>query len=226
MPLVRAAIPAFIIALLAVVVWATVGFDIVSLQAHEVAERIRAAGPIGHFALFGLLILQCVIAPLPSEPLMMAAGYLYGPQAGFALAWAGVTCGALACYFLARRLGGSIAHRFVDSRRLAVLEAYLADRGAFAAVGVLLFIRLFAFSSFDFVSYGCGLLRFPFAWFVLTSIVGVTPKVFAFTYFGANVGAQSAWLNSLIAVGTLGVLLVLPWFAYQVRRSTRRIPEL
>lgn len=224
--LIRAAIPSAIVAGLALALWAMVGFDIVSLEAEEVAARIRAAGMIGHFSLFGLLILQCVIAPLPSEPLMMAAGYLYGPQPGFILAWAGVTCGALACFVLARTVGAPLVHRFVDPRRIATLEAYFANRSALAAASVLLFVRLFAFSSFDVVSYGCGLLRFPFRWFFLTSAIGVMPKVFAFTYLGASVGPQPAWLNVLIAVGTLGILIAAPLFLRHLSRQTPPVPEL
>src|SRR5512145_2618917 len=165
--LIRAAISLAVIAVLAAAIWVTVGFDVVSLEAADVAERIRAAGLVGHVGLFALLILQCVISPLPSEPLMMAAGYLYGPRPGFLLAWVGVTCGALACFGLAQMVGTPLVHRFVDRRRIAALEAYFDNRSVLAAAGVLLFVRLFAFSSFDMVSYGCGLLRFPLRWFFL-----------------------------------------------------------
>jgi uncharacterized membrane protein YdjX (TVP38/TMEM64 family) len=223
---IKTVIPVAIITTLAAVISATVGFDVVSLEAAGAADRIRAAGLVGHVGLFALLILQCVISPLPSEPLMMAAGYLYGPQPGFILAWVGVTCGALACFGLAQTVGTPLVHRFVDPRRIAALEAYFHDRSMLAAAGILLFVRLFAFSSFDVVSYGCGLLRFPLRWFFVTSAVGVVPKVFAFTYLGANVGPQPAWLNSLIAVGMVGILVVIPLFMRHLSRQARRLPEL
>jgi uncharacterized membrane protein YdjX (TVP38/TMEM64 family) len=157
---------------------------------------------------------------------MMAAGYLYGPWAGFILAWVGVTCGALACFGLAQTVGTPLVHRFVHARRIAALEAYFDNRSVLAAAGVLLFVRLFAFSSFDVVSYGCGLLHFPLGWFFLTSAIGVIPKVFAFTYLGANVGPQPAWLNVLIAVGMLGILMAVPLFLRHRARQTRRLPEV
>jgi len=223
---IKTVIPVAIIALLAAAIWATVGFDVLSLEAAAAAERIRAAGMIGHVGLFALLILQCVISPLPSEPLMMAAGYLYGPQPGFILAWAGVTCGALACFGLAQTVGTPLVHRFVDPRRIAALDAYFTNRSVLAAASILLCVRLFAFSSFDVVSYGCGLLRFPLRWFFITSAVGVVPKVFAFTYLGANVGPQPAWLNVLIAVGMLSILIAVPLFMRHVARQARQLPEL
>lgn len=217
----RTAVPIAIVALLCLTVWAFVGFDIVALEAGAIADRIRAAGVVGHLGLFALLVLQCVIAPLPSEPLMMAAGYLYGPQAGFVLAWTGVTSGALACFALARTVGAPLVHRVVSAKGVAALERYLANRSLWAIVGLLLFVRLFSFSSFDLVSYGCGLLRFPLPLFLLVSALGVTPKVFAFTYLGASAGPNPTWLNLLIVAGTLGILIVIPWVA---RRALRQAP--
>jgi uncharacterized membrane protein YdjX (TVP38/TMEM64 family) len=221
----KAVISVVIVVLLCLAAWA-VGFDVIALEGNQVAERIRAAGIVGHVGLFALLILQCVVAPLPSEPLMMAAGFLYGPRAGFALAWTGVTCGAVACFVLAQLVGAPLVHRFVSPKRIVALESYLANRGLVAAVATLLFVRLFAFHAFDVVSYGCGLLRFPFGWFFLISVIGVMPKVFAFTYLGASVGPSPAWLNILLAVGTLGMLLAVPWFLRQLARQRRQVPEV
>lgn len=218
--LTKALVSIGVIALLCLGAWALLGSDITSLDANAIAARIRAAGLAGHIGLFALLVLQCVVAPLPSEPLMMAAGFLYGPRGGFALAWVGVTCGALACFFLAQTVGAPLVHRFVDPKRLAAFQAYFSNRSLLAAVGLLLFVRLFAFSSFDVISYGCGLLQFPFRWFALVSAVGVTPKVFAFTYLGASAGPEPGWLNALIAVGMLGILIVVPWI---MRRATRSV---
>lgn len=222
----RAAIACLVIVALCLATWGFVGFDVIALDAQAVAERIRAAGLLGHVGLFVLLVLQCVIAPLPSEPLMMAAGYLYGPRGGFVLAWLGVTTGALACFALAQTVGAPLVHRFVDPKRVAMLESYFTNRSVLAAVGLLLFLRLFVFSSFDIVSYGCGLLHFPLRWFVVVSALGVTPKVFAFTYLGASVGPEPAWLNVLIGVGTLGILVAIPWFMRRVMRNPRPAPEL
>jgi uncharacterized membrane protein YdjX (TVP38/TMEM64 family) len=186
-------------------------FDLAHLDGEAVAQELRALGPVGPVVLFALFVLQCVVAPLPSEPLMMAAGFVYGRGPGFVIAWVGVVTGACACFALAGWLGRAFVLRFVSPARLAAADAYFQRRGVGAAFATILFIRLFAFSSFDVVSYGCGLLRVPFGWFLLASAVGVVPKVLAFTYLGANVSEQPAWLATLILVGTFGALLAVPW---------------
>jgi uncharacterized membrane protein YdjX (TVP38/TMEM64 family) len=108
---------------LAATAWALSRLDLTQVDPAAVAAHLRAAGPLGPMALLMLLVLQCVVAPLPSEPLMMAAGFVYGAPGGFLIAWVGVVSGAVLCFASARRLGRAFAARFVSSR------ARIAPRG-------------------------------------------------------------------------------------------------
>src|SRR5262245_10042122 len=108
----RIAVAAAVVALLVSVVRA---YDLVALDADATAARVRAAGAWGPLALVGLLVLQAVIAPLPSLPVLMAAGFVYGPWVGFAIGWFGLLVGASACFGLARMLGRPFAERFVSA---------------------------------------------------------------------------------------------------------------
>ena len=191
------------------------------LDPEGIADSVRKAGPLGLVALFLLLVLQCVVAPLPSEPLMMAAGYVYGPGAGFAISLGGVTTGGIACFALARRFGRPLAVRLVRAERLDALEARLAGRSLAAILLGILALRVFAFGSFDVLSYVCGLLLVPLGWFVAITAIGVVPKVFAFTYLGA-VGTRPAWLDGLILVGTFSVILAAPLWVWVSRRRAGR----
>ncbi len=194
--------------------------DWAALDARAIADRVHAAGPIGPIALFALLVLQCVVSPLPSEPLMMAAGFLYGPWVGFTLAWSAVVLGATLCFMMARTLGRSVVERFVSSEKLASFDASFVQRGEIAAFFGVLAIRLFAHGSFDVVSYACGLVPFRLPMFLVASGAGVVPKVLAFTYLGASTGSRPAWLDALILAGTFGMLLLVPlWW-----RSRRAPP--
>jgi uncharacterized membrane protein YdjX (TVP38/TMEM64 family) len=210
------------VAAVTVSVWIAVELDLARLDPAAIAERTRALGAFGPIAFFGLFVVQCIVAPLPSEPVMMAAGYVYGTGGGFLVGWIGVVVGASVCFLLARALGRPFVERFVSARRLDALDDSIGVRGVWPAFLVLLAIRLFAFTSFDVVSYACGLVRLPFAWFAAATALGVVPKVFAFTYLGANASAERpAWLDWTIAIGTLGVVLALPWIARAIRGSRR-----
>jgi uncharacterized membrane protein YdjX (TVP38/TMEM64 family) len=189
-----------------------------TLDPEAIAARVRGAGKFGPLLLFALFVVQCVVAPLPSEPIMMAAGFVYGPGAGLALAWLGVVAGALACFILARALGRPFAERFITRERLDAIDTYVTARGLAATFGTVLALRLFAFPSFDVVSYACGLARFPLRWFLLATALGAVPKAFAFTYAGANLADRPGWIDGLLLAGTFGlVLLGIPWLARRWR---------
>jgi uncharacterized membrane protein YdjX (TVP38/TMEM64 family) len=83
----------------------------------------------------------------------------------------------------------------------------------------VLALRLFTFTSFDVLSYGCGLLAFPFRWFLLATVLGAVPKVGAFTYAGAGIGERPGWLDGVILAGSLSGLLALPWLVRLGRRT-------
>lgn len=183
------------------------------------AERVEALGPIGPLVLLGVFVFQCIVAPVPSEPVMMAAGFAYGPRGGFALAWAGVVLGAAACFGLSRRLGRPFATRFVRPEHLDAVDGYVRARGTATAFLAILAIRVTAFGAFDVLSYACGLLPVRFVAFLLATAIGVVPKAFAFTYAGAYAAQRPPWLDVVIVAGTFGILVAAPWLALRFRRS-------
>src|SRR5213594_1686362 len=79
-------------------------------------------------ALIALLVAQAVVAPLPSPPILMAAGFVYGPWLGFGIGWLGLLLGASSCFGLARALGRPFAQRLVRAEQLATVDAYIAAR--------------------------------------------------------------------------------------------------
>lgn len=210
-----------VIAAIVVVLLATAAFVVwpADLDAEAIAARVRAAGWLGSVGLFALLVVQCVVAPLPSEPLMMAAGFVYGSGPALALAWTGVLVGGTLCFVLGRVWGRPLAERLFSADGLDAVEARLGRLGPWTALAALLAIRAFAFQSFDLVSYACGIVRLPVAAFLVATILGSLPKVLAFTYAGSSFAARPAWLDGLILVGTFGVLAIaLVGFVLRRRR--------
>jgi uncharacterized membrane protein YdjX (TVP38/TMEM64 family) len=212
----RGRIVALVVALLllggALVVW-PMEFD-----AAAIAERVRAAGTFGLVGLVALLAVQCVIAPIPSEPIMMAAGYVYGPRSSLLISWIGVVLGASLCFWLARAYGRPLAERVVKAERLDAAEAQLQRGGSWTAFAGVLAIRMLAFHTFDVLSYACGIVRLPFGVFLAATALGALPKVFAFTYAGATLAARPAWLDAIILVGTFGAVAVVVVAAVVRRR--------
>ncbi len=179
-----------------------------SFDAEGIAEGVRAAGLLGSIGLFALLVVQCVVAPVPSEPIMMAAGYVYGPRVALGIVWTGVVVGGTLCFLLGRAYGRPLAERLFSGERLDAIEARLGNLGPWTAFAALVAIRALAFQSFDLVSYACGIVRLSAPAFLAATALGALPKAFAFTYAGSALTARPAWLDGLILAGTFGVLAV------------------
>ena len=125
-----------------IVIVAARSFDLTHLDAARIADRVRASGALGPLALVTLLVAQAVVAPLPSPPLLMAAGFVYGPWVGSVIGWVGLLLGAIACFGLARALGRPFAERFVGGTRLAAVDEYVGTGSARTFLTVLS-LRLF-----------------------------------------------------------------------------------
>ena len=172
-------------------------YDLAHLDANVLADRVRASGAVGPLALIALLVAQALVAPLPSPPILMAAGFVYGPWLGFGIGWLGLLLGASSCFGLARALGRPFAQRLVRAEQLATVDAYIAARTGATPLAIVS-LRVFMPPLFDAVSYGCGLVRVPFRWFVLATALGEVPNVGSFTYIGSAAGGTSSWLIAWI----------------------------
>ena len=199
---------------------AVLSSDVTHLDAARIADRVRASGALGPAALIGLLVAQAVIAPLPAPPLLVAAGYVYGPWRGAAIGWLGLLLGASACFGLGRALGRPFVERFVAARHLATVDGWIRG-GSGTAFLTVLSARVLLPPLFDPVSYACGLVGFPFLSFVIATALGEIPKVGSFTYVGAAAGRAPTWLTTWIMLAPLvGVIAFrLLWRATRGRRA-------
>ncbi len=194
------------------VAWGVGHFEISLADPDSLAEDVRATGAFAPLLLIALLVVQSVVAPLPSQPVLMAAGFVYGPWIGLAFGWLGVLIGAIACFCIARVLGRPAVVHFVSPERLRAVDDYVSERGLGKTFVAILSLRLFAHFSFDVTSYAAGLVQFPFRWFALATALGEIPKVLIFTTLGAGLGEIPGWAGFAVGasvIATLAAFLLL-----------------
>lgn len=160
------------------------------------AALLGRTGSAGPAVVIGLQLLQAVISPLPSWPITVAAGALYGPFWATIYALVGGTAGAAINWALARRWGRPWAER----RLPAAWVARVDQLGALHFLVLCLLGRLIPIASFDMVAYLAGLSRLRLGSFLAIATVGQAPALFTYALFGADLArAQSAsLLSSLI----------------------------
>lgn len=157
--------------------------------------------------------------------LSAAAGYALGLAAGFPVALAGLTAGALLAVAAVRLAGAQGAAEALGDR-VARLAAWL-ERRPFRSV---LFARLVPGTPFAQTSYACGLTSIPAATIVAGTAIGFAPRCFVYTALGGSIrdlGSTEARV-AIAATAALAVAaLVLPRLfpAFDLRQQTTKEPR-
>ena len=166
-------------------------------------ESIVRLGWLGPAAVIALMTTAIVFSPIPSAPIAMAAGAVYGHVWGAAYVGLGAEAGALAAFCIARVLGREAMQRWLGDR-LSV--GWLGSQTTLMAI--VFATRLMPFLSFDLISYAAGLT--PITWwrFALATVLGIAPASFLLAHFGEALASADArrvgW--AVLALGTITLL--------------------
>jgi uncharacterized membrane protein YdjX (TVP38/TMEM64 family) len=180
----------------------------------QVRDIVGRLGPFGAAALIGLMTLAIVFSPIPSGPIAMAAGALYGTTYGAACAVTGAVLGAVIAFCLARYLGHD-AIRQSDNR---ILKYIAAPRSQWSLMAIVFASRLIPFISFDAVSYAAGLTAITFPRFALATLAGVIPVSVALAAMGAGLADQTINPMLLALIGGITLLpVVAKWLWDRIR---------
>lgn len=169
---------------------------------------ITLAGDSGAWApllIMGALVLAVVIGPIPTIPITVASGVLFGPWLGFAYAVIGALVGAAASFWIARLAGRPLVERLL--RGHIAFCAQCSDQLLF---WVVLACRLVPVISFAFVSYGAGLTAMTARAYLLATTIGMIPMTALYVALGSTLAIDRYWAaaGGLIAVA---LVLALPW---------------
>jgi uncharacterized membrane protein YdjX (TVP38/TMEM64 family) len=176
-------------------------------------QWLNDAGPLGPLLLIGGMVCAVIIPPIPSLPLDLAAGAVFGPFYGALYAVIGAEIGAIACFIAARVLG-----RDALSRLLTVDATFCQLCTDHQLMWLIFFARLIPVFSFDVVSYGAGLTHVSLRTFALATFFGMAPPTFVFTYVGSS-AASAQWLLVAGGVVMATMLLAMPKLVMKYRTS-------
>lgn len=176
----------------------------VTLQSH-----IQTAGFWGPALIIAFMILAIVFSPIPSAPVAMSAGALYGHTWGTIYVVVGAEMGAILAFLLARYLGHSVLRRWFGDK----LDLGLLGSQNFL-MGTVFITRILPFMSFDIVSYAAGLSPLTFWRFSIATLAGIIPASFLLAHFGSEMSTTEPSRAALAVLG-LGLMttisLVAAW---------------
>ncbi|MES2847050.1 MAG: VTT domain-containing protein [Pseudomonadota bacterium] len=174
-----------------------------------VRSTVAGLGVAGPIALIGLMTLAIVASPVPSGPIAVAAGALYGTLWGGAFVVIGSLLGAFGAFGAARYLGFDAVRRSTNP----VLKYISTPRSQNSLMLIVFGSRLIPFISFDAVSYAAGVTCLSFGRFALATFMGVVPICFALAAAGSGLakgGPDWMWIVGLGGAITL-VPLIAKW---------------
>lgn len=179
-------------------------------------ERIRALGPLGPLLIIALMALAIVINPLPSAPIAMVAGAVYGHSFGTLYVVIGAEIGAIIAFTIARMVGYGLGSKYLGDTWS--LGRFSSQNALMALVFVS---RLIPFMSFDLISYAAGLTIIHFWRFALATLFGLLPVSFALAHMGAEIiDGDGLWTT--LAILLIGLFTLVPLLLEYLRRRRKR----
>lgn len=168
-----------------------IDLDLLSLQ-----NMIRSrpySGPL----IFGLIYALLIVFLLPTAPLNLFAGFIWGPLWGSLIVVTSVTVGSVISFMFARSVFYTFFDKYIESPRYLRLQQILERDGW----KIMIMIRMNPIFPTGPINYVIGSTKIPFAHFFIPTPIFLIPPSFALAYAGDTV--QGLLLNDF---NTLEVL--------------------
>ena len=174
------------------------------LDIDSLTRYIHSLGVGGPLIVIALMITAIVLNPLPSAPIALVSGAVYGHLWGTVYIVLGAEIGAVIAFMITRLTG------FHWLQHLTKEKLSLGWVGSQNSMMVMVFIsRLIPFLSFDLVSYGAGLTTITFWRFALATLIGLLPASFLLAHFGDSMVETDVQQLSIV-IFVLSLIVAVP----------------
>ena len=165
---------------------------------------IEKQGLLGPLFIIGLLVIAIIMSPIPSAPIALAAGAIYGHTIGTFYIIIGSVLGATIAFFIARITGVDVTRKWLGNHYGNGLK------GSQNMLMLIIFVsRLLPFLSFDMVSYAAGVTSLSFWRFAIATLAGIIPASFLLAHFGSEfASAESQRISlTLLFLGFISLII-------------------
>ena len=191
----------------------TYGYWTLITDGERLVSFIQSLGAAGPIVIIATMTIAIVMSPLPSAPIALASGAIYGHTWGSIYILIGSELGAVIAFTIARLLGIDILQRWFGGR---LKDSWIGSQNAL--MGTVFISRLLPFVSFDIISYMAGVTHLHFWRFAVATLAGIAPASFLLGHFGAEL-SSSELDRVLLAIIGVGVLFLLPMAYLKIRKN-------
>jgi len=170
---------------------------------------VALVGAYGKLALTAVMIIQTIIAPIPSEALLMFAGAVMNIWDVLVFGGLGLIIGSVIAFYIARRGGRPIVTKMIGDKWTDNVDSWVSRNGTKA----ILFTRLIPVIPFDLISYVSGVTSMSFRDYFAATVIGAIPRCLVLAYAGSLAGGILAsvgvGIEIVFAIGIVGIIALL-----------------
>lgn len=170
---------------------------------------VALVGAYGKLALTAVMIIQTIIAPIPSEALLMFAGAVMNIWDVLVFGGLGLIIGSVIAFYIARRGGRPIVEKMIGNKWTDNIDSWVSRNGTKA----ILFTRLIPVIPFDLISYVSGVTSMRFRDYFAATVIGAIPRCLVLAYAGSLAGGILAsvgvGIEIVFAIGIVGIIVLL-----------------
>jgi len=176
---------------------------------------VQMLGFWGIFLFIGIMAIQGLIIPIPSEIVLLSTGMIWGIWGGGFMGIVGSMAAGILCFYISRLGGRPLVEKFIGEKAMLMADDFIEKNGIWA----ILISRTIPFIAFDPISYVSGLVEMDVKKYSVGTLIGAIPRAFFYAFLGAsfgidpnnpNIEAQSNTFNLifLIICAVLGGMFI------------------
>ncbi len=177
------------------------GFSINSVE-----DFINSYGKFAAIIYILIFAARTLLVVFPVSILVVLGGSIFGPICGFLYSMVAIFISASLAFFLSRYLGKSFVQRILKNRADKV-DLKIEQHG----FKIIFFMRISMVFPYDIMNFAAGLTKVKYKEFILGTLLGIAPEVFALNYLGDNIRNPVWWhfaISALLIVVTVAVPLI------------------
>lgn len=139
---------------------------------------------LGMFLFIGIMAIQGLLVPIPSEIVLLATGMIWGWALGGFMGVIGSMAAALLCFYVSKKGGRPLVKKFVGENAIDMADDLIQKYG----IKVIIISRFIPFISFDVISYASGLVDIDVKKYSIGTLIGSIFRAFFYSIWGALLG--------------------------------------
>jgi len=165
--------------------------------------------------LLAVMVVQTLIAPIPSEALLIFAGAVMNLYDVLIFGGMGLIIGSVIAFYIAKRGGRPLVVKIIGEKWTKTMDEWVSRNGTKA----ILFTRVVPIIPFDLVSYVSGITPIKFRNYAVATVIGAIPRVLFLAYAGSLFSSFFISLGGTIEIIFALGIVAFVIFAYLDRKG-------